>query len=136
MFITPDFAYLHEPKTGGTFVAAMLTRIHEARGDFLAFLDQDDLWLPGKIDAQMALLLGDPTKETARAAESDAIAGAQTASYGAVSQFAAAVRGQGMDWVMGPLGAPGADGRRAFSTIAGSDFDIPCGLVIAAVGQK
>ena len=34
------------------------------------------------------------------------------------------------------LGAPGADGRRAFSTIEGSEFDIDCGLVIAAVGQK
>ncbi|MGO4872683.1 MAG: FAD-dependent oxidoreductase [Roseiarcus sp.] len=34
------------------------------------------------------------------------------------------------------LGAPGADGRRAFSTVAGSDFDVACGLVIAAVGQK
>ena len=34
------------------------------------------------------------------------------------------------------LGAPGADGRRAFSILAGSDFVIECGLVIAAVGQK
>lgn len=34
------------------------------------------------------------------------------------------------------LGAPGADGRRAFRTIAGSDFTVSAGLVIAAVGQK
>ncbi|MBB4198842.1 glutamate synthase [Rhodoblastus sphagnicola] len=34
------------------------------------------------------------------------------------------------------LGAPGADGRRAFSLVEGSDFDLACGLVIAAVGQK
>ena len=34
------------------------------------------------------------------------------------------------------LGAPGADGRRAFSLVEGSDFDIPCGLVVASVGQK
>jgi NADPH-dependent glutamate synthase beta subunit-like oxidoreductase len=34
------------------------------------------------------------------------------------------------------LGAPGADGRRAFSLVEGSAFDIECGLVIAAVGQK
>jgi NADPH-dependent glutamate synthase beta subunit-like oxidoreductase len=33
------------------------------------------------------------------------------------------------------LGAPGADGRRSFGTIEGSDFDIDAGLVIAAVGQ-
>jgi NADPH-dependent glutamate synthase beta subunit-like oxidoreductase len=34
------------------------------------------------------------------------------------------------------LGAPGADGRRAFSLVEGSDFELECGLVIAAVGQK
>jgi NADPH-dependent glutamate synthase beta subunit-like oxidoreductase len=34
------------------------------------------------------------------------------------------------------LGAPGADGRRSFSAIPDSEFDIACGLVIAAVGQK
>ncbi|HLO76897.1 MAG TPA: FAD-dependent oxidoreductase, partial [Magnetospirillum sp.] len=34
------------------------------------------------------------------------------------------------------LGAPGADGRRAFSTIPGSQFALSAGLVIAAVGQK
>lgn len=34
------------------------------------------------------------------------------------------------------LGAPGADGRRAFSLVAGSEFAIEAGLVVAAVGQK
>jgi hypothetical protein len=34
------------------------------------------------------------------------------------------------------LGAPGADGRRAFTTIPGSAFTVSAGLVIAAVGQK
>lgn len=34
------------------------------------------------------------------------------------------------------LGEPGADGRRAFSTVAGSEHAIEAGLVIAAVGQK
>ncbi|MCI4679019.1 FAD-dependent oxidoreductase [Rhodoblastus acidophilus] len=34
------------------------------------------------------------------------------------------------------LGAPGVDGRRVFSLVEGSDFDLACGLVIAAVGQK
>ena len=34
------------------------------------------------------------------------------------------------------LGAPGADGRRAFALVEGSDFDLDCGMVIAAVGQK
>jgi len=36
----------------------------------------------------------------------EGIAGAQTAAYAAVSQFADAVRGQGIDWVMGTLGTP------------------------------
>ncbi len=34
------------------------------------------------------------------------------------------------------LGAPGADGRRAFSLVEGADFDLDCGMLIAAVGQK
>ncbi|WP_374545697.1 FAD-dependent oxidoreductase [Rhodoblastus sp.] len=34
------------------------------------------------------------------------------------------------------LGAPGPDGRRAFSLVEGSGFDLDCGMVIAAVGQK
>jgi hypothetical protein len=35
MIITRDFVYLHLPKTGGTFIATMLMRIHEERGDFV-----------------------------------------------------------------------------------------------------
>jgi NADPH-dependent glutamate synthase beta subunit-like oxidoreductase len=34
------------------------------------------------------------------------------------------------------LGTLGPDGRRSFSAVAGSDFEIAAGLVIAAVGQK
>lgn len=34
------------------------------------------------------------------------------------------------------LGAPGADGRRSFRTIPGSEFPVSAGLVIAAIGQK
>lgn len=33
------------------------------------------------------------------------------------------------------LGEAGADGRRQFRAVAGSEHDIPCGMVIAAVGQ-
>lgn len=33
-------------------------------------------------------------------------------------------------------GPPGPDRRRTFVTVAGSEFDITCGLVIAAVGQN
>ena len=34
--------------------------IAESRGDFIAFLDADDVWLPGKLDAQLAVLASDP----------------------------------------------------------------------------
>ena len=34
--------------------------IRQARGEWLAFLDQDDVWLPGKLQKQMALVDGDP----------------------------------------------------------------------------
>ena len=33
MFVTSRFVFLHQPKTGGTFVSTILTRLHEARGD-------------------------------------------------------------------------------------------------------
>jgi hypothetical protein len=33
MFVTSRFVFLHQPKTGGTFVSAILARLHEARGD-------------------------------------------------------------------------------------------------------
>ena len=33
------------------------------------------------------------------------------------------------------LGEAGPDGRRAFRTVKGSEHDVPCGMVIAAVGQ-
>lgn len=62
----------------------------------------------------------------------EGIAGAQTASYAAVSQFATAVRGQGMDWVMGPMGNPGGAGSpeesgpqwRAWAAAMGSNGHI------------
>jgi NADPH-dependent glutamate synthase beta subunit-like oxidoreductase len=34
------------------------------------------------------------------------------------------------------LGEPGADGRRSFAPVPGSEFEITAGMVIAAVGQK
>ena len=32
MLVTERFTYIHQPKTGGTFVTTLLTRLHEARG--------------------------------------------------------------------------------------------------------
>jgi glycosyltransferase involved in cell wall biosynthesis len=41
--------------------AARNAGIAAARGHYIALIDQDDLWLPGKIEAQMRMLLADPS---------------------------------------------------------------------------
>jgi len=39
--------------------AVMNAGIHAARGEFVAFLDDDDIWLPNKLQRQVALLDSD-----------------------------------------------------------------------------
>ena len=41
--------------------AARNRGVQESTSEFLAFLDQDDIWLPGKIEAQLRLALADPS---------------------------------------------------------------------------
>jgi glycosyltransferase involved in cell wall biosynthesis len=50
---------LHEPRPGAA--AARNLGIEQARGEFLAFLDADDLWTPGKLRLQLAAFDADPS---------------------------------------------------------------------------
>lgn len=45
-----------EHERNGGPAAARNTAIENARGDFLAFLDSDDLWLPRKLEEQLAFM--------------------------------------------------------------------------------
>ncbi|TKT80270.1 glycosyltransferase [Aquamicrobium sp. LC103] len=47
--------YVRRPVNGGAG-AARNTGLDLAQGDYIAFQDSDDLWLPGKLDRQLALL--------------------------------------------------------------------------------
>ncbi len=54
----PQCIYLKQPNRGVS--AARNTGIDRASGDWLAFLDSDDEWLPGKLQAQKELLEQNP----------------------------------------------------------------------------
>ena len=54
----PDVRYLQQTNQG--VAAARNHGLEAARGDFVAFLDQDDLWTPDKLKLQVEYLLSHP----------------------------------------------------------------------------
>jgi glycosyltransferase involved in cell wall biosynthesis len=53
-----DFKYIHIPQSeskGGNYARNL--GIKNAQGEYIAFLDDDDSWLPEKIEKQVRLLL-------------------------------------------------------------------------------
>jgi len=54
----PDVRYIHQANQG--VATARNNGLEAARGEFFAFLDQDDLWTPEKLKLQIAHLLSHP----------------------------------------------------------------------------
>lgn len=52
--------YVRRPRNGGA-AAARNTGLGHAKGDYIAFQDSDDLWLPGKLQKQFALFSSLPS---------------------------------------------------------------------------
>lgn len=50
--------YVHQANTGVS--AARNRGINMAKGEFIAFLDADDVWLPKKLERQLAVFIGHP----------------------------------------------------------------------------
>jgi len=54
----PSVIYLHQKNSGPA--AARNLGIRRSTGDYIAFLDSDDTWLPDKLSSQMKLVFADP----------------------------------------------------------------------------
>ncbi len=59
-FNDPRVKYTFQANDGTRGLGARNAAILQAQGDWIALLDQDDLWRPNKIEAQLALAQGHP----------------------------------------------------------------------------
>lgn len=60
-FADPRLRLVSHPRNRGA-AAARNTGVAEARGEFVAFLDSDDVWRPGKLAHQVAAMQGQPSE--------------------------------------------------------------------------
>ncbi len=57
----PNFSYYeHDGHVNRGVTITRNAAVAKARGNFIAFLDADDIWLPGKLDKQLALFAAHP----------------------------------------------------------------------------